>query len=45
MDEALFWSLSPRLDWDQSGDDGVVMRALIDVPARGNRNASAGRNR
>jgi hypothetical protein len=44
MDEALFWSLIPRLDWDQSGDDAVVMRALIRVPACGKRNASGRRD-
>jgi hypothetical protein len=34
MDEALFWSLIARLEWDHTGDDAAVLAPLLEALAR-----------
>jgi hypothetical protein len=34
MDEALFWSLIARLDWNRTGDDDGVLEPMVEALAR-----------
>jgi hypothetical protein len=34
MDEALFWSLMARLDWEKLGDDDAVLHPLVQALSR-----------